>query len=88
MANNASSKKRARQTVIRTKRNRARKERLRLAIRKFNDALKAGKKEDAEKELTAAQRALDKAGTKGFMHRGTIARKKSRLALALNKMGA
>lgn len=88
MANNSSSKKRIQQSHVRMLRNRVRKERLKQSLRAYTDALKSGDKELASKELSNAQKALEKAGTKGILHRRAVDRKKSRLALALNKLGA
>jgi small subunit ribosomal protein S20 len=67
--------------------------------RLYNSAVKSGTKTavtgaraaivaaapDAAKVVSAASRTLDKAATKGVIHARTAARKKSRLALQLNK---
>ena len=50
----------------------------------FKKASASGTPEDQAK----AQRALDKAAKKGVVHRNTAARRKSRLAKALNKQRA
>jgi small subunit ribosomal protein S20 len=85
MAHSLSAKKRVRQSEKRNLRNKVRKERIKKVIRTFDDAIKAGKEEDINTSLIAAQRAIDKAKTKGLFHRKTADRKKARLALAANR---
>lgn len=50
----------------------------------FKKAVSSGTPEDQAR----AQRALDKAAKKGVVHKNTAARRKSRLAKALNKQRA
>jgi ribosomal protein S20 len=47
--------------------------------------LSTGKKDDATKALTGVNSAMDKAVKSGVVPRATANRKKSRLALALNR---
>jgi len=54
------------------------------AVRQARAATTAAPAE-AAKALRSASRALDKAATKGVIHKRTAARKKSRLAQRLNK---
>ena len=51
MANHKSSKKRARQTIIKTIRNRAVKSQVRSAVRSFREAMEAGDLEIAKTKL-------------------------------------
>lgn len=44
-----------------------------------------GKAEDAQKSLSAAYKAIDKAAKRGIIKKNAAARKKSRLAAAVNK---
>ena len=74
-----SSLKRLRQIRKQTRRNASLRSALRTAIKKFEKALMA-ETDDVEQKLKQALRAIDKARTKGILHRNTAARKKSRLA--------
>jgi small subunit ribosomal protein S20 len=47
-------------------------------------ALQANQSEDVESAVATAVKALDKAATKGIIHRNNAARKKSRLMAKLN----
>lgn len=49
------------------------------AIKKTREAVKAGGTEEAQTNLKAAIKALDKAAAKGIIKKNTAARKKSRL---------
>ncbi|GGC72135.1 30S ribosomal protein S20 [Hoyosella rhizosphaerae] len=59
---------------------------LRTAIRNFREAAAAGNKETAEKHLQAANRKLDKAASKGVIHKNQAANKKSAMSQAFNKI--
>jgi small subunit ribosomal protein S20 len=84
LANIKSAKKRAITSLKRNERNRMVKSSLRTAVRKF---VEAGA-EDAQAKLNQAFAALDKAASKGVIHKNTAARKKSRLAKRLAKASA
>lgn len=79
-----SSLKRLRQIQKQTLRNASLKSALRTTIKKFEKALAEGQA-DVEDKLKAALRALDKAWTKGILHKNTAARRKSRLTKMFNK---
>ncbi|ACX52671.1 MULTISPECIES: 30S ribosomal protein S20 [Ammonifex] len=79
-----SSLKRLRQIRKRTLRNKMLRSALKTAIKKFEQALAQGAP-DVEEKLRAALRAIDKARTKGILHRNTAARKKSRLMRKYNQ---
>ena len=83
MPNLRSAKKRLRQDVRRRARNRWRKERVKLAVKDLDDALKAGDKAKAEELLRAAYKQIDQVAAKGTIHKNTAARHKSRLAKRL-----
>ena len=85
MANHKSAKKRARQTVLRTDRNRGVRTRVKNAVRAFREALASGDKGKAEVELKKATQTLRKAASAGVMHKVAISRRVSRLAQAFNK---
>jgi small subunit ribosomal protein S20 len=83
MANHFSALKRARQTEVRTARNRANTSRLRTALRAFRESLSAGDKKVAETKFRETVSAIDKAIQKGVIHKNTAARYKSRLSARL-----
>jgi len=62
----------------RTIKNAAAKSALRTSIRRFEESLNTDA-ETAKIALNKATRALDKASSKGLVHKNTAARKKSRL---------
>ena len=79
MANTKSAKKRMRQNERRRLRNRAVRSKVRSAIK---DA-RASQGAEMQTSVTAAIRELDRAVSKGVIHRNTAARKKSALARRL-----
>ncbi|TSE00034.1 30S ribosomal protein S20 [Skermania sp. ID1734] len=87
MANIKSQVKRNRTNEIARQRNQSVKSALRTAIRSFREAAAAGDKDKANTALLAASRKLDKAASKGVIHKNQAANKKSALALAFNKLG-
>jgi len=87
MANTASARKRIRQTEKRTIRNRARKSRVRTFLRKVEQAIAGGDASAAKEALRVAQPELQRAATKGVMHRNTVARKLSRLSSRIKALG-
>jgi len=56
------------------------------AVKKFESAVEAGNKEDAQKLLVEAIKKIDQAHTKGVLKLNTASRKKSNLAKKLNAM--
>ena len=80
MANTASAQKRIRQTEKRTARNKARKSRVRTFVRSLEEAIAKGDKAAAQEAFRAAQPEMQRAVTKGVLHRNTVARKLSRLS--------
>ncbi len=86
MANIKSQIKRVKTNAIRTERNRAHKSELRTWIRKVREATEAGDKTAAESALVTASKKLDKAVTKGVIHRNQAANKKSAMAKKVNAL--
>ena len=80
MANTPQSKKRARQNEKRFQINKARRSRIRTYLRKVEEAIESGVKDDAVAALKAAQPELMRGVTKGVYHKNTASRKMSRLA--------
>lgn len=58
---------------------------VKTAIKKFEDAVAAGDKEEAKKLLASAMKKIDQSCTKGVIKKNTASRKKSRLAKILNE---
>lgn len=83
MAHSRSAMKRIAVAAKRTERNRRVKSALRTAIKHYETALAAGEEDTGEK-LRAALVKIDKAVTKGVLHKRTAARKKSRLTKRMN----
>ncbi len=83
MANHKSSIKRARQTVVRTERNRAEKSRMKTLRKKTLAAIASGDKETAAKVSTELTSAVDKAAKRSVIHANKAANIKSKTAKAL-----
>jgi small subunit ribosomal protein S20 len=81
--NLASAKKRLRQNVKQRARNRWRKDKIKQAVRDFDDAIKTGNKSKAAEQLSVVYKQLDQVAAKGTIHKKTAARRKSRLAKRL-----
>lgn len=88
MANNASAKKRIRQTTRRTSVNRIRVSRIRTFLRRVETAIAGGNKAEAEAALRQAQPELMRGQKRGVMHRNTVSRKLSRLSARIKAMQA
>ena len=86
MANIKSQQKRILTNERRRLRNQSVKSSLRTAVRGFREAIDAGEKEKAAELLDATNRKLDKAASKGVIHKNQAANKKSALTVALNKL--
>ncbi len=80
MPHTRSAKKRVRQTIKRTLRNKARKSRIRTFVRKVEEAIARGDLEAARAAFVKAESELRRGVTKGVLHINTAARKTSRLA--------
>ncbi len=88
MANTASARKRIRQTERRTERNQARKSRMRTFVKKVELAIAGGDPKQAAEALRAAQPEMQRAVTKGVVHRNTVARRLSRLSARVNALAS
>lgn len=88
MANTPSAKKAARKIARRTAVNKSRRSRVRTYLRKVEEAIASGDQSAAAAALKAAQPELQRAATKGVVHRNTASRKISRLAHRVKVMGA
>ena len=80
MANIKSQIKRNKQNEKRHERNKAVKTGLKTAIRKFREAAESGDKDQAITLGREANRQLDKAASKGVIHKNQAANRKSSIA--------
>ncbi|HEX6967513.1 MAG TPA: 30S ribosomal protein S20 [Micromonosporaceae bacterium] len=88
MANIKSQIKRNRQNEKRRLRNKAVKSSLKTAIRKFHEAVEAGEIDKATVLMREASRKLDKAASKGVIHRNQAANRKSAIAKHLHSLAS
>jgi small subunit ribosomal protein S20 len=80
VANIKSQIKRIKTNAKRTERNKAVKSELRTWVRKFREAADSGDKDAAAEALKLASKKLDKAASKGVIHKNQAANKKSAMA--------
>jgi small subunit ribosomal protein S20 len=86
MANTSSAKKATRVSTRRTAINKNRLTAVRSSVRTVEEAIKSGKKADAEAALLAAAPKLMRGSQKGVMHKNTASRKVSRLTKRVKAM--
>ncbi|WP_409341385.1 30S ribosomal protein S20 [Paenibacillus sp. MBLB4367] len=84
MPNIKSAIKRTKTNEKRRLRNASQKSALRTAVKSFETAVDSQNVDTAKAALVNAIKKLDKAVTKGLIHKNTANRKKSRLAKLLN----
>jgi len=80
VANIKSQIKRIKTNEIARQRNKATKSALRTSIRRFREAAETGDTAKATELARAATRALDKAASKGVIHKNQAANRKSAIA--------
>lgn len=85
MANHASAIKRHKQSEKRRLRNAAVKSSLKTVVKKVKEAAAAGKADEAKTNLQKAVSEIDRAVSKGVLHRNNASRKISRLTKQLNE---
>jgi small subunit ribosomal protein S20 len=88
MANIKSQIKRNKQNEKARERNKAARTSLKTSTKKVHEAVAGGDAESAQALAREASRALDKAASKGTVHKKTAARQKSRLTKAANSAAA
>jgi small subunit ribosomal protein S20 len=86
VANIKSQIKRIRTNEKRRLRNKAVKSELKTYVRRTREAIAEGDKDKATEALRAASRKLDKAVSKGVIHKNQAANRKSALALQVGAM--
>jgi small subunit ribosomal protein S20 len=84
MANHKSCEKRARQTRIKTERNRFYKTRIKNVTKNVLAAIEIADKEKAVEAMKAANKYLHHCVSKGILKSGTASRKVSRLQVKVN----
>ena len=84
MANHKSCEKRARQTKIKTERNRFYKTRIKNVTKNVLAAIEGADKEKAVEAMKAANKYLHHCVSKGILKSGTASRKVSRLQIKVN----
>ena len=86
MPNIKSAKKRVLVTESKSARNKAAKSALKTDLKKFEAAVADGSRSEADAAYKTAIKAVDKAVSKGLLHRNNAANKKSKMTLKLNKL--
>jgi small subunit ribosomal protein S20 len=88
VANSKSAQKRIRIIEKKTAINKARKSKMKTAIRRFEEAVAAGDVALAQEKLNNAKKVIDKTAAKGTIHKNNAARKKSKLEKKFNELTA
>jgi small subunit ribosomal protein S20 len=86
VANHKSAKKRARQTLKRTLRNKIKVSEVRSTVKSLRLAIAGNEKDKALELLPKAQRLIDKLAQKGAIKKNTAARTTSRLSQQVYKL--
>ena len=84
MANIKSQIKRVKTNEKRRQRNKSVRSSVRTAVRRFREAIEAGDGEKATELQRVAAKALDKAASKGVIHKNQAANRKSAMAKRVN----
>jgi small subunit ribosomal protein S20 len=87
LPNIKSAIKRVKVSETKTLKNTIRKSALKTSIKKCKEAI-AKTEDTASEAYKSATKALDKAASKNILHKNTAARRKSRLAKALNAVAS
>jgi small subunit ribosomal protein S20 len=87
MANHPSAEKRHRQSVKRAARNQAVRSEVRTEVKKLRATISTSDAAKAKEQLPGASSVLDKAVSKGVLHKNNAARRISRLAKQVAKLG-
>ncbi len=87
MANIKSQIKRIKTNELARQRNKAAKSSLKTSIRRFREAAEAGDTAKASQLARMANRALDRAASKGVIHKNQAANRKSAIAAKAAKLG-
>ena len=88
MANHKSAEKRAKQTLVKTERNRFYKTRIKNLTKAVRVAVEAGDKDAAAAALKDVNKNLHSYASKGILKKHTAARRVGRLAKLVNSIAA
>lgn len=88
MATHRSAVKRHKQSERKRLRNSSVKSSIKTAVKKVRESVEEGKEGEARALLAKTSRALDRAVSKGVLHRRTASRKISRLTTAVNSIAS
>ncbi len=88
MANTSSAKKATRKIARRTVINKTRRSRMRTCVRKVEEAIASGNRNEALAALREAEPQLMRAAQMGVLHRNTASRKVSRLTQRIANLGS
>ena len=88
MANHKSALKRARQNEVKRIRNKGYKTRIKKAVKEVRTALSDDSVDQAKKSFVKTVSIIQKAASKGVIHRNQASRKISRLATQINQLTA
>jgi small subunit ribosomal protein S20 len=86
MANHKSAAKRAKQTIVKTERNRFYKARIKNITKDLLEAVEANDVAKASETIKAANKYFHHCVSKGILKKGTAARKVSKLQLKVNAL--
>ena len=86
MANSAQARKRARQADKRREHNASARSRLRTTMKRVLKAVQSGDKDAAQTAFKSAVPNIDSSVNKGYLHKNTAARYKSRLNARVHAM--
>lgn len=86
MANIKSQIKRNKQNLVAHERNKSVKSALKTTVRKFHEAVAAGNNDEAKTLAAVASKQLDKAASKGIIHKNQAANRKSAVASRAAKL--
>lgn len=86
MPNIKSSAKRDQLSKVQNTRNKAYKSALKTSVKKFDAAVSEGDRDTAASTFKATVKSVDRAVSKGLIHKNRAARNKSRMAIALNQL--
>ena len=88
MSKSKSAMKRHKQSVKRKIRNRHIRSTVKSAVKEIRTAISEGEAGNAGKTLSKAASVIARAGSKGVLHKKTVARKVARLSKAVQKAAA
>jgi len=86
LPNIKSAKKRVLVNQTKALKNKAARSALKTQMKKFEVAISAGNRSEADQEYTLAVKSVDQAAARGLLHKNNAANQKSRMTLRLNKI--